>query len=136
MLAAQPVRSTRHLNASVPPLAMPRVTIVLVVSPATPSPAARVSAAVAASKQYGAELLVAWCGSRATLRPLETAFPAIRFVTGDTDDVDVRALRARACQLADGDLVSVVNDTQPLDESWIARRLGGEARGWREGGMA
>lgn len=136
MLAAQPVRTTRLLDASATHTAMPQVSIVLVVSSATPSPAARVSTAITACKEHGAELLVAWCGPRAALRSLETAFPAVRFVTADGDDVDVRALRTRACQLAEGDVVSVVSESQPLDETWFARRLGVESRAWREGGTA
>ena len=137
-MLAQSARSSRYLTASATLTAMPQVSVVLLVSPATPAPAVRLASAVSTCKEHGAELLVAFAGPRAALRSLESAFPSVRFVTAEGDDVDLRALRVQACQVATGDLVSVVHETQALDETWFARHLGAsEAKAaWREGGSA
>lgn len=134
-MLAQSARSTHPNHAIVATPGMPQVSIVLVVSAMTPWPAARVSSAVSTCKEHGAELLVAWSGPRAVLRSLENAFPSVRFVAAESEDIDVRALRALACALATGDLVSIVPESQPLDESWFARRVGTRA-GWRDGDSA
>jgi hypothetical protein len=134
-MLAHSARSTHPTHAIVAAPGTPQVSIVLVVSAMTPWPAARVSSAVSTCKEHGAELIVAWKGARAILRSLESAFPSVRFVTAESEDVDVRALRALASALATGDVVSIVPETQPLDESWFARRVGAKA-GWREGDSA
>ena len=134
-MLAQSARSAHPTHAIVAAPGMPQVSIVLVVSATTPWPAARVSSAVSTCKEHGAELLVAWSGARAILRSLESAFPSVRFVSAETEDGDVRALRSLACAIATGDVVSIVPESQPLDESWFARRIGARA-GWREGDSA
>jgi hypothetical protein len=48
----------------------------------------------------------------------------------------VRALRAQACAVATGDLVVVVPEHQPVDETWFARRLAGGVREQRAGDTA
>lgn len=133
-MLAQSARSAHHRHDATVAV-LPQMSIVLVVSPTTPSPAARLSAAIATCKEHGAELLVAWHGPRTQLRTLEGAFPSVRFVTSEAGDDGVRALRAQACALATGDLVSLVPESQPLDESWFVRRLGRVAA-WREGDSA
>lgn len=115
---------------------VPRMSIVLVISATTPSPAARVSSAVAICREHGAELLVAWNGLRTQLRSLESAFPSVRFVTSETEGAGVHALRGQACAQATGDVVSLVPETQALDDSWFARRLGHGIVARREGGTA
>ena len=132
-MLAQTARSAYQTHTSASAAVLPQVSIVLVVSATTPSPVARLSTAVATCKEHGAELLVAWNGPRTFLRSLENAFPSVAFVTTEAEDAGVRALRAHACSLASGNLVSIVPDTQPLDESWFSRRLGGGMSRWSEG---
>ena len=132
-MLAQSVRSTHQTHTTASSAVLPQVSIVLVISTATPSPAARVSTAVATCRERGAELLVAWSGPRAGLRSLENAFPSVPFVTTDDEAASVRALRAHACGLATGNLVSIIPETLPLDESWFSRRLGGSVSRWSEG---
>lgn len=135
-MLAQSARSAHVNHDAVSPTALPRMSIVLVLSAATPSPAARLSSAIAACREHGAELLVAWNGSRAQLRSLESAFPSVRFVTPEAESAGVRALRAQACAQATGDLVALVGEAQSLDESWLARRFGGVLPARREGDSA
>ena len=135
-MLAQSARSAPQTHDSASAAVLPQMSIVLVVSPTTPSPAARLSAAVATCREHGAELLVAWNGTRTQLRSLENAFPSVRFVTADAEQGGVRALRAQACAQATGDLVSMVPESQPLDESWFVRRFGGAVAAWREGDSA
>ena len=135
-MLAHSARPAHQSHDSASAAVLPQMSIVLVVSPATPSPAARLSAAVATCREQGAELLVAWNGPRTQLRSLESAFPSVRFVTTESETAGVRALRAHACTLATGDLVTMVPESQPLDESWFVRRFGGVAAAWRDGDSA
>lgn len=135
-MLAQSARSAHLTHDAASAAVLPQLSIVLVVSPATPSPAARLSAAVATCREQGAELLVAWDGPRAQLRSLEGAFPSVRFVTVEPETAGVRALRAHACTQATGNVVTMVPESQPLDESWFVRRFGGATAAWRDGDSA
>jgi hypothetical protein len=67
----------------------------------------------------GIEVVVARACTNTEYRSLEVAYPTVLFMPGP-DDATVRQLRAAGISAADGDIVSLVEDTGPVDEAWLA----------------